>query len=94
MTDKTTKSPSKGTAATLLVGVAVGAAGMYLRDKDNQKKVAKKLDEIRAWSDKNMKDWKEKAEDTEEKVVKMKDDLEDQAEDLSDEEDQPTKSLN
>ncbi len=61
-----------GAGAALLVGMAVGAAGMYLKDKKNQEKVAKKFNDIKTWSNKNMKDVQEKAEETGEQVVQLK----------------------
>ncbi len=74
MTDQKDKSAQAGKLVTsLAAGVALGAATVYLSDKKNQKKVAKKLDEVRAWSDKTVAQWKEKNSDIEEDVHKLSD---------------------
>lgn len=96
MNNNNDQKKGSGAGAALLVGVAVGAAGMYLKDKKNQKKVSQKLDEIRAWSDKNMKSLTDTAKEKADDVMEMKDDakakLEDTMDDIDDEPMPSTKS--
>ncbi len=46
------------------VGAAVGAAGVLMMDKKNQKKVAKGVTKIREWSEKTVEDLKKRNEET------------------------------
>jgi hypothetical protein len=77
MTDQKDKSQQAGKLVTsLAAGVALGAATVYLSDKKNQKKVAKKLDEVRTWSDKTVAQWKEKNNDLKEDIHELSDNVE------------------
>lgn len=60
MTD-TKKNQSINVAfAAGAVGAAVGAASVYMMDKNNQKKVAKSVTKLRQWSEKTVDDLKKK----------------------------------
>jgi signal transduction histidine kinase len=73
MTDNKGKSDQASKLVTsLAAGLALGAATVYLSDKKNQKKVAKKLDEVRSWSDKNVAQWKEKGDDLKGDALEIK----------------------
>jgi len=86
MTDTKSKSPEAGKIVTsLAAGVAIGVATAYLSDKKNQKKVAKKLDEVRTWSDKTVAQWKEKGDDLKDDARELKGKVEEEVTDKVDE---------
>ena len=81
-TKKTDTSVSGKVATAGLVGLAVGAASVYLSDKKNQDKVAKKIDEVRSWSDKTVSDLKVKVDDKKSDAESMIEDLSHEAKDM------------
>ncbi len=71
MSDTKDKQTSGKLVTSLAAGVALGAATVYLSDKKNQKKVAKKLEDVRAWSDKTVTQWKEKSDEFKDDTQKL-----------------------
>jgi len=94
MSDKKEKTQLAGKIVTsLAAGLALGAATVLLSDKKNQKKVAKKLDEVKSWGGKTAAEWKEGSKDLQKDSAEVVERIMDKKEEVFQKIDQEVKDL-
>lgn len=94
--DKSNNSVKIGITAGV-IGAAAGAASVYLSDKNNRKKVANRLEQVKKWSDRTVAEWKAKTEEATDKSVKkadnVKQEVTEKTETALDDEDEENKKI-